>query len=648
MGLETGEYINDLQPSNPAGWPDEKREGDDHMRLIKKTLKQTLPGLAGRVFRVVAKTSAYTVQPTDNTVTLSCTGTWSLGFVAAASLGNGFMCFVCNTGTGTITLSPYTGEQVNGAASAQVLPGQVVLLQSTGTSLVAHYIGSGGLLDAGTASGVDTYTAELQYPLKGLAAGTLIAVTFTSANTTTTPTLDVSGIGAKNIVGSSGESLRAGSIADGLCGLLLYNGTSFYLLNPALSFLDRELGTPTMTTQPVDDNSAKGATTKHVWRSNWGPYPIMGTKLFGATNLPQNATRFLGEPGSSADATASNRIIVVTKHVIVRDLLVWANALMPAGQTATFTWMKNGVATSLSAQCTSSDQMPANTTDYFEAGPGDYLTLRAVLSASTGSTTDFTVSTRFIDPASGEGVSWFPFKTATSVLGQVVTPGVGMASPTGTYNHYPIAVPNVVLDTSLFLAIAGIKIDLRYAGSSVLGLTTSTDLDFTALSFPAAVYSSIPVPLPQGGVFLYTNPADADIAGAFSMKRRYAGGESPYMPIFLSSVAQAQGTTLYMRGHGATGVAAESEAQYRLTAGKLRDFIFYNSGGGVSGQSWTAVVRKNGAAVLTLTIDGLDVVNIDNTTEIAVTADDLISVSSTSSASTGTRTVHFAFNHVPV
>lgn len=48
MGLETGTYINSLVPSNPTGG-DPKAQGDDHIRLIKSTLKNTFPNVNGAV-----------------------------------------------------------------------------------------------------------------------------------------------------------------------------------------------------------------------------------------------------------------------------------------------------------------------------------------------------------------------------------------------------------------------------------------------------------------------------------------------------------------------------------------------------------------------------------------------------------------------
>ncbi|MEF3075172.1 hypothetical protein V2P20_09055 [Methylobacter sp. Wu1] len=48
MALETGTYISDLVPANPPG-SDPKSQGDDHLRLIKSTIKATFPNITGAV-----------------------------------------------------------------------------------------------------------------------------------------------------------------------------------------------------------------------------------------------------------------------------------------------------------------------------------------------------------------------------------------------------------------------------------------------------------------------------------------------------------------------------------------------------------------------------------------------------------------------
>lgn len=48
MGLETGTYISDLVSTNPTS-SDPKSQGDDHLRLIKATVKATFPNVSGAV-----------------------------------------------------------------------------------------------------------------------------------------------------------------------------------------------------------------------------------------------------------------------------------------------------------------------------------------------------------------------------------------------------------------------------------------------------------------------------------------------------------------------------------------------------------------------------------------------------------------------
>jgi hypothetical protein len=49
MGLETGEYISDLIQTNPITATDPVTEGSDHLRLVKKVLLQSFPGVSGAV-----------------------------------------------------------------------------------------------------------------------------------------------------------------------------------------------------------------------------------------------------------------------------------------------------------------------------------------------------------------------------------------------------------------------------------------------------------------------------------------------------------------------------------------------------------------------------------------------------------------------
>ena len=56
MPLETGTYIEDLVTTNPAG-TDQRRQGDDHLRLVKSVLQGTFPDLDNAQFGAVTATA---------------------------------------------------------------------------------------------------------------------------------------------------------------------------------------------------------------------------------------------------------------------------------------------------------------------------------------------------------------------------------------------------------------------------------------------------------------------------------------------------------------------------------------------------------------------------------------------------------------
>ena len=77
MGLETGTYIDSLNSSNPTAG-DAVSEGDDHLRLIKSTVKATFPNLSNAV------TSTHTELNLLDGVTANTT---ELNYVDVTTLG---------------------------------------------------------------------------------------------------------------------------------------------------------------------------------------------------------------------------------------------------------------------------------------------------------------------------------------------------------------------------------------------------------------------------------------------------------------------------------------------------------------------------------------------------------------------------------
>ena len=63
MGLETGTYIDSLVSTNPVG-SDLKSAGDDHLRLIKATVKASFPDVDEAVVTIHNASSAPTNKQT--------------------------------------------------------------------------------------------------------------------------------------------------------------------------------------------------------------------------------------------------------------------------------------------------------------------------------------------------------------------------------------------------------------------------------------------------------------------------------------------------------------------------------------------------------------------------------------------------------
>lgn len=88
--------------------------------------------------------------------------------------------------------------------------------------------GTGGGVQFATASGTDTYTAALPTPLGSYATGDTVVILFTNANTGAS-TLNLDGLGAKDIRKNVSSALVAGDILAGQTLQLTYDGTNFQL-----------------------------------------------------------------------------------------------------------------------------------------------------------------------------------------------------------------------------------------------------------------------------------------------------------------------------------------------------------------------------------------------------------------------------------
>lgn len=89
-----------------------------------------------------------------------------------------------------------------------------------------------GPVNYAAASGTDTYTATPTPAFTAYVTGAHYFISFTNANTSTTPTLNLNSLGAKTIVKEGTTALAAGDIPAGHKAILTYDGTYLVLMNP--------------------------------------------------------------------------------------------------------------------------------------------------------------------------------------------------------------------------------------------------------------------------------------------------------------------------------------------------------------------------------------------------------------------------------
>lgn len=158
MALETGTYISDLVSTNPTS-SDGKNQGDDHIRLLKSTIKATFPNVSNVVLPthtelnyVDGVTSAiqtqldakaplaspsFTGTPTVPTASVGTTGTQaaSLDFVIATSLAGTLPGQTGNSGKflSTDGTNGFWQNQLNGSVVTLASGGSIVGTTETQT-----------------------------------------------------------------------------------------------------------------------------------------------------------------------------------------------------------------------------------------------------------------------------------------------------------------------------------------------------------------------------------------------------------------------------------------------------------------------------------------------------------------------------------
>jgi hypothetical protein len=159
-------------------------------------------------------------QPVSTGTTISSTVHNALAADVAAGLTQSLSKDGQTTPTSNLPLGgfKFTGVADGTASNHFATVGQ---LQSAAVSL------------AGSVSGTDTITANLNPAITSYTSGLFVSFIVANTNATTTPTLALNGLSAKTIVRPGGQPLAVGDLVTTKLAHLQYDGTNFVLLSPA-------------------------------------------------------------------------------------------------------------------------------------------------------------------------------------------------------------------------------------------------------------------------------------------------------------------------------------------------------------------------------------------------------------------------------
>lgn len=149
----------------------------------------------------LTKTSAYTVVAADYGALIKCSGTFTLSFTAAATLGDKFKFFAVNNGSGIITLDPNGSETLDAKTTRKLWPGQSCEIICDGSSFFTLGISPSNVLTytpvlASGAGTITSYTASGRYVINGNRCIMELNINVTNngtGNSSSTVTLPVTG-----------------------------------------------------------------------------------------------------------------------------------------------------------------------------------------------------------------------------------------------------------------------------------------------------------------------------------------------------------------------------------------------------------------------------------------------------------------------
>lgn len=244
MALETGNYINDLVITNPTS-NDPKSAGDDHLRLLKKTLKETLNGFTGAILVTATDTGNATAHVlTPSTALIGYTPMLCLLYLPA----------ITNTGAVTVNVSGLGAKSIKTMYGANPTSGDII----ANVPMLLMYNGTNFLLLAGAGfmglTGSQTLTGNLTITGSESVSGTSNLTTVVISGSATAPTLTVN----DNSTKISTTAFVTTAVANEAALRVAADALLAPLASPSLT------GTPISTTATTGTNTTQIATCAFV------------------------------------------------------------------------------------------------------------------------------------------------------------------------------------------------------------------------------------------------------------------------------------------------------------------------------------------------------------------------------------------------
>lgn len=361
----------------------------------------------------------------------------------------------------------------------------------------------------------------------------------------------------------------------------------------------------------------------------------IGTQKMGAINLSATATYFLPALGQTATGTEADASWYVNDAMTCSKLYASLSQAITTG-TVTITVRKNGVGTGITCTLDSLNQNNSDLVNSFDINPGDYFSVRAATSGLDTATKDLKVSLVFKYKNSNVGAGFMSICTVNAGIGsRGGEPNCsGTDWPAGSELMFPAAVTGGIASYVAGNITVGESGTVKRTATATAPTTGQNPINTTPYLHSTTDY-------------YYINRTVEDVSGCWSWK----SANTPFVAVpglmaFLS-YNQAQGTTCYMQGYAPqTATTNEGNVSLPISAGVIKNLRCRASAAPPGVQTVILTVRKNGVDTgLTVTLNNANQYAFDLVNTVSFSAGDLLSISSVTSASTGTLQITATLEH---